>query len=92
MKPAALKFRFGHSGFTPDDADPGTARGTWLATKLGCSVYALTGVPESVRDAIRDALGGQTAVAGLPDRQHHRAVERREVAAHRQGRRLLRRR
>ncbi len=60
MKPAALKFRFGHSGFTPDDVDPGTARGTWLATKLGCSVYALTGVPESVRDAIRDALGGQT--------------------------------
>ena len=58
MPPAALKFRFGHSGFG-DLAGGAPGPGAWLSTQLDCSVYALTGVSESVRNAIRDALGGQ---------------------------------
>ena len=58
MPPAALKFRFGHSGFG-DLAGGAPGSGAWLSTQLDCSVYALTGVSESVRNAIRDALGGQ---------------------------------
>lgn len=58
MPPAALKFRFGHSGFG-ELAGGAPGPGAWLSTQLDCSVYALTGVSESARNAIRDALGGQ---------------------------------
>lgn len=62
MGTSELKFRFGQAAFLaalnglPDDD---SARGAFLTAQMACSVFALTGVPERARTALRDALGGQ---------------------------------
>ncbi len=57
---APLKFRFGHATFAVSgEAVDDAIHGRFLMDQLACSVYALTGVPERRRTAIRIAMGGE---------------------------------